>query len=768
MRCKKAFFELSPKHKKSLFFKRMFFSILLITSLCTTGLSFGIFFSVNTNQRDNLQKLQNDMLLQAHNLNQATLKDIVTYCDLKMEDPIVRELMYNKNHDIVTMLKIDSAIDSISSISSLIQSVYIVNFEAETITSKFGISTFDGFADKDILTILEAHVPSITPSVCIPRVMPLLQRNTQTYEFVPTLTAIFHYNKAGALVINIDYEQYSKVLFQNSNDRVSLILLNQNHTVFSATDESLWGQDYQDNAVYQKIIANNNHQDSFEHKIDGTTYSVKYIRNRGFGMSYICLLENADIYLEDHQLFTILLCTICFLIFAIVLSTAFSYINYKPIKRLKERIDRQIPQTGRAYHGRENDFAYLSDRYQALLTSHIQHQAKINNEKKQKMYMALLTNATDTYTEYASELSELNELIKGNNCFVLQTTIDPTSLTQLSPSDLDLMVFAIHNITNEKLSETLNLQLLSISAPSVVYLVYSDDFSMECLQEPLRELQRFMHQHFNITFSVGIGKTIDDITELSNSFGSAQKALTYRFLYGENAVFIADSLPEICIEKEVYPYALEEELLNAIKTLSVTQVIRCLNEFFNAISSYSVERIILFILYLSSSIYRLENSNNIEIDSFWNYSEIERSTLDTIKNKLMERCISCKEYINSQKKATSSQQEIVDSIIALIADNMGNSDLSVIFLASQVHLSVNYLRTIFKDCMGETLSSYITRKKLEMICELLEHTDLTLEEIGEKLGFSTQNYFYTFFKKHTGMTPREYQRNKIQQSQNET
>lgn len=767
MKSKKAVFALSAKHKMSSFFKRMFTSILLIACLCTTGLSLGIFLSVNTNQRNILRELQNDMLVQAYNANQSTLKDIVIYCDQKMEDPIVRELMYNTKHDVVTMLKIDSAIESITSISSLIHSVYIVNFEAETITSKFGISPFDKFADQDILSILQTHVPSSTPTVCLPRVMPLLQSNTKSFSSIPTLTTIFHYNKAGALVINIDYERYSKIIFQNSNDRVNLILLNQNHTVFSTTDESIWGENYQYNTIYQKIKESSDLQNSFHHEINNTTYSVNYIKNRGFGMSYICLLENSDIYLEDHQLFTILLCTSCFLIFAIVLSTAFSYINYKPIKHLKERIDKQIPQTDSPHNDPQNDIAYLSDRYQALLTSHMEHQTKLHKEKEKKMYMALLANATDIYTEYASELRKLNELVKENNCFILQATIDPASLARLSASDLELMVFAIHNITEEKLSETSRLQLLSVSAPSVVYLVYSNHSSTEYLNKPLWALQNFMQQNFNITFSVGIGSTIDDITELSSSFDAAQKALTYRFLLGENAIYIADLLPETCIENEVYPYALEEDLINAIKSLSVTHVIDCLDAFFTAISSYSVDRIILFILYLSSSIYRLEYSNNIEIDSFWNYREIERSTLDTIKSKLTERCIACKEYISSQKKANSTQQEIVDAILTLIAENMGNSELSVIFLANQVHLSVNYLRSIFKDCMGETLSAYITRKKLEMICDLLAHTDLTLEEIGEKLGFSTLNYFYTFFKKHTGMTPREYQRNKCQEYHNE-
>jgi AraC-like DNA-binding protein len=34
--------------------------------------------------------------------------------------------------------------------------------------------------------------------------------------------------------------------------------------------------------------------------------------------------------------------------------------------------------------------------------------------------------------------------------------------------------------------------------------------------------------------------------------------------------------------------------------------------------------------------------------------------------------------------------------------------------------------------------------------------DMKISELAELCGFSSDNYFYRFFKKHTGKTPREY------------
>ena len=38
---------------------------------------------------------------------------------------------------------------------------------------------------------------------------------------------------------------------------------------------------------------------------------------------------------------------------------------------------------------------------------------------------------------------------------------------------------------------------------------------------------------------------------------------------------------------------------------------------------------------------------------------------------------------------------------------------------------------------------------------------LTIEEIAERVGYNSKSAFNTAFKKHTGMTPTEYKRNKI-------
>ncbi|MEK8127920.1 helix-turn-helix domain-containing protein [Paenibacillus filicis] len=76
-------------------------------------------------------------------------------------------------------------------------------------------------------------------------------------------------------------------------------------------------------------------------------------------------------------------------------------------------------------------------------------------------------------------------------------------------------------------------------------------------------------------------------------------------------------------------------------------------------------------------------------------------------------------------------------------------------LSSVLHLNPSYLSRLFKKETGENFVEYITKVKVEHAKELLDQTQLSVDEIAEKIGYE-KNYFYKVFKKLTGMTPNHY------------
>jgi AraC-like DNA-binding protein/ligand-binding sensor protein len=79
-------------------------------------------------------------------------------------------------------------------------------------------------------------------------------------------------------------------------------------------------------------------------------------------------------------------------------------------------------------------------------------------------------------------------------------------------------------------------------------------------------------------------------------------------------------------------------------------------------------------------------------------------------------------------------------------------------IAHAAGLSAPYFSTIFKDEMGEHLSSYLNRLRVEKAVTMLTESDSSLKEIAESCGFEDQSWFSKIFKSHTGVSPGRYRK----------
>ena len=93
-----------------------------------------------------------------------------------------------------------------------------------------------------------------------------------------------------------------------------------------------------------------------------------------------------------------------------------------------------------------------------------------------------------------------------------------------------------------------------------------------------------------------------------------------------------------------------------------------------------------------------------------------------------------------------------------------NKPLHVSDVAAHIGRSTSYLSNKFRDELGFSVGSFITRCKLEEAKSLLSHTDKTISEISNYLCFSSQSYFQNVFRKKYGITPAKYRRQSHPQS----
>ena len=92
-------------------------------------------------------------------------------------------------------------------------------------------------------------------------------------------------------------------------------------------------------------------------------------------------------------------------------------------------------------------------------------------------------------------------------------------------------------------------------------------------------------------------------------------------------------------------------------------------------------------------------------------------------------------------------------------DTITLQELAVFF-----HYSRRQVERIIESTTGYTFTANIRRQKCRRLCQRLEATDLSIEEINRQTGFTSPEYMSRFFKQSLGMSPSEYRRKKREEA----
>lgn len=99
----------------------------------------------------------------------------------------------------------------------------------------------------------------------------------------------------------------------------------------------------------------------------------------------------------------------------------------------------------------------------------------------------------------------------------------------------------------------------------------------------------------------------------------------------------------------------------------------------------------------------------------------------------------------------------IEKAVAYINSNL-HKELSVQDICRVSSISKTLLYDSFHQRFHCTVSDYINARRVDRSKELLTHTDTSIEEISQKVGFSSASYYSKIFKKYTGTSPLQYRK----------
>lgn len=105
----------------------------------------------------------------------------------------------------------------------------------------------------------------------------------------------------------------------------------------------------------------------------------------------------------------------------------------------------------------------------------------------------------------------------------------------------------------------------------------------------------------------------------------------------------------------------------------------------------------------------------------------------------------------------------ISPVITTALEYMGKNftqNIQICELAESLHISNTYLTSQFRKYLGASPYQYITMKRIEYACYLLDHTELPCQEIAEKTGFYDAAHFHRIFLKTLKTSPSKYRKRK--------
>lgn len=110
-----------------------------------------------------------------------------------------------------------------------------------------------------------------------------------------------------------------------------------------------------------------------------------------------------------------------------------------------------------------------------------------------------------------------------------------------------------------------------------------------------------------------------------------------------------------------------------------------------------------------------------------------------------------------QYKKYRNREDVVEKVVYFI-QNYYFLPLDMDMICDYIKYSRSYLSRLFNNELGMTIPQYVNQVRIWHAKNLLEQTDLTIQEISVSVGFVDAFYFSKAFKKLAGISPNQYRK----------
>jgi two-component system, response regulator YesN len=598
----------------------------------------------------------------------------------------------------------------------------------------------DNFYDSSAVEILN-NSDKYLPFIPIPRFYPLNEDSFKcVYSYIIYKTSVKN-KERDAVLLNLNKE-YLFQGFDNQSDNIKLVIDQNYKVVYSNSDHFMVTEQLQ-NSFDQEGIMDVRDSGYYLTDIDGVKSVVMFTSKDKHNWRYISIVSYGMLLAQVNRMQAIsILITAMIAAAGMLTAHLFSRRLSIPIKSMSKDVKKLQRENLKLHKAVKN-------RKTAELLENGGWDSKGNKMTGQE-FLSLIE----------MECSTVKKIVILCMCPDSYQILLETQGVEALKSYL----FAAANILSELLGESTKVfQLDMWNDKNLLFLQWEDNLSAENLREHIRKMQACVSDYYDISISVLVSSPEADSDRLYSLFEQVEETLARSIFFGPEYVVFAAEMEVKSVSHYEYPEQKEKQLLENLMSGKAAEAKKNYEEIITETYQYPI---IIYNMVISRLVFAIDkvistlkkNGNASSFSGYFVLSNLIQETDNiTVRNNKFYDLF---QHIQSEleKRKSDKQELLVVKINDMIEKEYTEASFSLDYLADSIGISTAYMCRLYKLYTGTTITDRLSFLRMKKARELLLETQLSVNEVAERVGYSNATYFYRVFKKENGVTPKEFRR----------
>jgi two-component system response regulator YesN len=254
--------------------------------------------------------------------------------------------------------------------------------------------------------------------------------------------------------------------------------------------------------------------------------------------------------------------------------------------------------------------------------------------------------------------------------------------------------------------------------------------------------------------------TLDQIQDIANAFSHALVFLKQEIYFEESPQYVFASHTQM--NTMTHPYKWLQKLDNCLSVQDFTVAAEVLNGILDDVSELKpdyptlqewVNQTVAILkkqalyYHISSKLFTAVHNKLTTLLYYRRFFDIRSDLLSYLTV-----------IVNVVERTSASKQKNRMEEIKHYLDRNYDRDISLNELAEHFGFNPSYLSSLFKAETSINLTDYLSNLRIEHSKTFLTGTEMKINEISQKLGYTNTQYFHKIFKKMNGVTPADYRK----------